>query len=259
METLFNRPLEHHPLALFAIALIAQWLAAYLGHALRKRREEAQGAERADLGAILRANLTLLALLIGFAFAMALSHYDERKNLEEAEATAMGTAYLRADLPPAGAAAQVRELLRRYADQRIRFYRERDPARLPQIRSETDRLDGELWSAVVGQATAAATPITALAVSGMNDVVNARARTEAAWRRHVPVTVWWLIGLVALAGNLLLGVSEKRRSAAILIVLPLVISVPLFLIADLDSARAGLIRVVPVDLMAQAGALAAQP
>lgn len=257
MEMLFNRPLEHHPLALFAIALIAQWLAAYLGHSYRRRREEAQGAERADLSAILHADLTLLALLIGFAFAMALGHYDERKNLEEAEATAIGTAYLRADLLPAGAAAQARELLRRYAEQRIRFYRERDPERLPQIRSETDRLEAGLWSLVTGQAAAGPTPIAALGVSGMNDVVNSEARTEAAWRRHVPVTVWWLIGLVALAGNLLLGVSEKRKSAAILAILPLVVAVPLFLIADLDTPRAGLIRVVPLELMTHAKALGA--
>jgi hypothetical protein len=45
--------------------------------------------------------MTLLALIIGFTFSMAVSRYDQRRTLEEAEANAIGTEYLRADLLPA--------------------------------------------------------------------------------------------------------------------------------------------------------------
>jgi hypothetical protein len=58
--------------------------------------------------------------------------------------------------------------------------------------------------------------------------------------------------LIAIAGNLLLGLSEKRRSAATLVILPVIVSIPFFLIADIDSPRAGVIRVVPVNLIAHA-------
>jgi hypothetical protein len=34
METLLNGPVEHHPLVLLAVALVMQWLAAYLGNYL---------------------------------------------------------------------------------------------------------------------------------------------------------------------------------------------------------------------------------
>jgi len=53
---------------------------------------------------------------------MAVSRYDQRKNYEEAEANAIGTEYIRADLLPADDAVKVRELLRTYIDQRIIFY-----------------------------------------------------------------------------------------------------------------------------------------
>ena len=44
----------------------------------------------------------MLALIIGFSISMASSRYDQRKNREEAEANAIGTEMLRADLlPPA--------------------------------------------------------------------------------------------------------------------------------------------------------------
>ena len=62
--------------------------------------------ERADFGVVLSATLTLLGLLIGFSFSMAVSRYDQRKNLEEAEANAIGTEYVRADLLPTGDATK---------------------------------------------------------------------------------------------------------------------------------------------------------
>ena len=53
---------------------------------------------------------------------MASSRYDQRKNLEEAEANAIGTEYVRADLLPAADRDKVRGLLKQYLDLRIRFY-----------------------------------------------------------------------------------------------------------------------------------------
>ena len=156
MGTFLNRPFEHHPLVLFTIALIVQWLAAYLGNYLRKRREPADVSEREDLNDILGATLSLLALIIGFTFAMAISRYDERNDLEGAEATALDVEYARADLLPADAAAQVRDLLGRYVQQRILFYDVDDPEQLKRIRSDTEKLKTELWSAVTGPAASPA-------------------------------------------------------------------------------------------------------
>jgi hypothetical protein len=247
-----DRPLEHYPLALFAFALIMQALGAYLGHLLGKRRAAADDAQRADLAAIVGATMTLLALIIGFTFAMAVGRYDQRKDLEDAEATAISAEYARAGLLPADTAAQTRDLLSRYAQQRILFYQVDDPARLIRIRAQTEALEHQLWSAVGGAAAATPTPVTALAVAGMNDVLNSEAHTDAAWGFHIPVTVWLLLLLIAFGGNVLIGLSERRRSILILMVFPLVIAVPFFLIADVDSPRGGLVRVVPVNLIAHA-------
>src|SRR5208282_5602357 len=130
---------------------------------------------------VLAASLTLLGLIIGFSFSMAVTRYDQRKNYEEAEANAIGTEYLRADLLPAANAAKVRVLLREYLDQRILFYQSRDERRLREIDVSTARLQTELWSAVQATAAAVPTPIVALAVAGMNDVLNSQGYTQAAW------------------------------------------------------------------------------
>src|SRR5262245_13591700 len=93
------------PLVIFVIAITAQWLAVYAGHLLRMKTRPLREEERADFDLVRAAALTLLGLIIGFSFAMAVTRYDQRKNLEEAEANAIGTEYLGADfLPPSVAA-----------------------------------------------------------------------------------------------------------------------------------------------------------
>jgi hypothetical protein len=112
---------------------------------------------------------------------MALGRYDQRKNYEEEEANAIGTEYARAGLLPAVDAAKVRALLLNYLDQRILFYTTRDEQQLAQIDAQTAKLQAELWSAVQAPAVAQPTPVIALAVSGMNDVLNSQGYTQAAW------------------------------------------------------------------------------
>jgi hypothetical protein len=239
-----------YPLAIFVGAFAVQCVAAFMGDSLRRRGAPIDETARKDFSTILAGALTLLALIIGFSFSMASSRYDQRKTLEEAEANAIGTEYVRADLMPAEQAVRMRGLLVKYAGQRILFYQETDAARLRQIDSETVVLHNELWRAVTQPAPAAPTPVAALVVTGMNDVLNSQSYTQAAWWNRLPVGAWVLLILVAIAGNFLFGYSERRDKRARLALLPLIVSVPLFLIADIDTPRGGVIRVAPQNLIA---------
>ena len=107
---------------MFSCSLSSLWLSAWIGESISKRRRNLESEVREDFGVILAATLTLLGLIIGFTFSMAVNRYDQRKNYEEAEANAIGTEYVRADLLPAADAAKVRALLRNYLDQRVLFY-----------------------------------------------------------------------------------------------------------------------------------------
>jgi hypothetical protein len=239
-----------YPLTVFVSAFAVQCVAAYMGDFLRRRGAPIEETMRKDFGTILPAALTLLGLIIGFSFSMASSRYDQRKTLEEAEANAIGTEYVRADLMPAAQAAQIRELLVKYAGQRILFYQDTDVARLRQVDSETAVLQNELWHTVTSTALAAPTPVAPLVVAGMNDVLNSQGYTQAAWWNRLPVGAWVLMIAVAIWGNFLFGYSERRNGRMRLMLLPLIVSVPLFLIADIDTPRGGVIRVVPQNLIA---------
>jgi hypothetical protein len=251
-------PVLDHPFLFFFVTVGLQWGAAYAGDWVRRRVAAPAEDKRTDLDLVRAATLTLLGLIIGFTFQMAVSRYDQRKTYEREEANAIGTAYLRADLLPAEEAGKVRALLTRYVQQRLLFYTVDDESGLTRIDSETTALENAMWQTVSHAATANPTPLAALATAGMNDVLNATGYTQAAWWNRIPLAAWGLMALIAVAANLMLGYGERQTDWILLLVLPIVISIAVFLIADIDSPRGGVIRVQPQNLLALSRDLATQ-
>jgi hypothetical protein len=238
------------------ILLVLLWLSVRAGnffHSIKPLEPE----EREDFGVILTATLTLLFLIIGFSFSLAASRFDERMSLEAAEANAIGTEYTRADLLPPADSQKVRALLNNYLNRRIRFYRTRDRRQLREISAATSQVEIELWSSVRSPAEAQPTPVIALTVSGMNDVLNSRGYTEAAWLNRIPTGAWLLMTIIAVCSNLLVGYGANRdkQRRALFLVLPLVISIAFYIIADIDSPRSGIIRVSPLNLISLSASL----
>jgi hypothetical protein len=247
------------PFLVFVLSFAVLCLAAGGGDILRSKVHPLVEEERDDFGMILGATLTLLGLLIGFTFSMAISRYDQRKNFEEAEANAIGTEYLRADLLPPEDRARVRELLKMYLDERVLFYTTRDWARLAKINSDTAERQNELWVAVRPAATAGtASVVVALVISGMNDVLNSQGYTQAAWRNRIPIAAWALMAAIAICCNVLIGYGARRRDWHVFLIVPIAVSIAFFLISDIDSPRGGSIRVVPENLIALSQSLRAQ-
>jgi hypothetical protein len=245
--------LMNYPFVVSGLSFVLLWLSALLGASFRRRRKLEED-EREDFDLVIAATLTLLGLIIGFSFSMAVGRYDLRKNYEEAEANAIGTEYVRADLLPAVDAESVRLLLRQYLDERVMFYRTRDSRELQQINAVTSQLQTDLWNAVKSPADAQPTPVVALAVSGMNDVLNSQGYTQAAWWNRIPIAAWGLMVGIAICCNLLIGYGALHAEAKSvrLIVLPLVVSISFLLIADIDSPRSGIIHVTPQNLLSLA-------
>jgi hypothetical protein len=169
-----------YPLLVFVVSFFVLWASTRIGAGVLKRRRSLEQDVREDFDVILAATLTLLGLIIGFSFSMAINRYDQRKIYAESEANAIGTEYVRADLLPSADAAKVRALVRTYLEQRVLFYTSEDEQELRQADARTAQLQTELWSAVLAPALAQPTPIVALVVSGMNDVLNSQGYTQAA-------------------------------------------------------------------------------
>lgn len=243
--------LLQHPAILFVLLLVLLASATAAGSLVLRRIRPLADEGREDFTIVQGATLTLLALLIGFTLSMAVGRYDQRKNLEEEEANAIGTEYLRADLMEPEGGDKTRKLLARYLEQRIRYYRARGETDLQEIGSATAQLEDQMWKVVRDAALKAPNPITALAVGGMNDVINSQGYAEAAWRNRIPVAAWGMMIAIALFSSVMQGYGARTTGARIglLLIMPLTVSLSLALIADIDSPRGGLIRVVPQNLL----------
>jgi hypothetical protein len=249
----------NHPHLLALACLLLMWMMSLLGGWVRLRVRVPEGSDQANLGLVVSATLTLLGLIIGFTFSMASGRYDQRRLYEEGEANAIGTEYVRADLLPAAERAPVKSLLQEYLKSRIAFYNADYGATLTAINSETAALQARLWQSIQAQSVANPTPITALVISGMNDVLNSQGYAQASWWNRIPISAWSLMIAIAVFANLLVGYATRRSKSGnlLLLVLPLIVSVSFFLISDLDSPRGGAIKIPPVDLISLSQSISA--
>jgi len=167
-----------HPLLIFVISFAALSLASWIGAVQRRRHQLDQDVR--EYGVVENSTLTLLGLIIAFTFSMAIARFDQRKQGEATEANTIGTEYLRVGLLPPADAVKARALLVNYLDQRISYYVTRNQEELARIETGTARLQADLWTAVQAPAVAnPPNPVVALAVAGMNEVIDAQGYAQA--------------------------------------------------------------------------------
>jgi hypothetical protein len=247
--------LVDRPGLMLVVSFVVLLIAAMLGVVAQKAWNPVKANDHSELAIVQSAALTLLGLIVGFSFAMAISRYDQRKALEEAEANAIGTAYLRAGLMPESVSPDARSALKRYLDLRIQYYLTADQAELARVGAERAKVEADLWASARAFAAAAPTPVSALVASGMNDVFNSTDATAAAWLDRIPIPAWWLLVMIGVGANVTLGFGARRFDSLLLLVVPLTAAVSFFLIADIDSPRGGVVQVQPENLIRLAKSL----
>jgi hypothetical protein len=231
------------------------WAMTWIGGSFRKGSQKLDGENREEFLFILGGTLTLLGLIIGFTFSMAVSRYDLRKQYEEQEANTIGTEYSRVDLLPSADAAKVHALLINYLDQRILHYETTSNQQLEQIDSQTERLQQDLWSSVAATAAVQPTPVNTLILSGMNEAIDSQGYAQAASWNRIPIAAWSLLTIISMFCNFLVGYSLSEKRAFLSLILPIALSASLIFIVDIDSPRSGMIHVRPQNLESLADSL----
>jgi hypothetical protein len=248
----------NYPLLVSIAVFVLMLLSTRIGSALGKRAASPKEDGPSDSGPLLTSSLTLLFLLVGFSFSMAINRYDLRKNCEQAEAIAIGTAYSRADLLAPADAAKVQALLKSYLDQRMLSYTTRSPGRASKIATDTARLQAEIWSALRPALGAVPAPLMGVLVTGVNDMTNSQRSSQAAWLNRIPIAAWALMAIIGIGCCWLVGYRARKTNWLAFLIIPIAVSVSFFLIADLDSPRGGAIRVAPRNLSSLAQSLPTQ-
>jgi len=204
-------------------------------------------ARKAQISGIQGAVLGLLALLLGFTFAMAVNRYEARRELVVKQANAIGTTFLRAALLPEAHVAPVEDLLRHYVELLLKYAPlAKDPAKLAQGLRVFADIQVVLWEHAVAASKASPTPIVATFINALNETIDTEAERVAARQNRVPGSVWLLLLIVASLGCLTSSYSAGAQGVRFLfssLLLPLLIAVVLTLIADIASPYGGFITV----------------
>ena len=189
----------------------------------------------------------LLGLLIAFTVSGAANRFDARRTLTVQEANAIGTAYLRLDLLPAGAQPELRQKFRRYAEARLAVFRllpDFEASNAEAVRA--NELQRSIWNEVIAALPGVPQSATLMLLPALNEMFDITASRAIAAQAHTPLVVLCALAVLALFCCLLAGyglAGERPFDSALrMIGFALVVTLTIFVILDLDYPRVGFIR-----------------
>lgn len=212
------------------------------------RRESDSGS----LGTMVGATLGLLAFMLGFTFNMAANRFDLRKQMYVDEISSIGTTYLRASFLPQPYADDLRRLLVEYVD--VRVDAAMNPDHLARGIADSELLHRKLW-ARVNDFNAVQTPtvLQSLFVQSLNEMIDLHGkRVIVSLQLRIPTTIWVGLFAVTLLAMVLVGyqtAAAQQRNLLVNIVLAIAFSGVISLIADLDRATEGTVKLVQQPLL----------
>lgn len=232
-------------LGVVVLLLLAASLA--VGIAVRRRHDRdhrrAGKDDDGQEGYVVSAVLGLLALLLGFTFALAVDRFEARRALVLEEANAIGTAYLRTQLLPQPHRERISALLIDYTENRVALG-ESSAAATPHLLANNNRIVTDLWAATAaGFQSVKGLDFSSAYIESMNTLIDLDTSRKAARTVRVPTEVFvvLVIYLVVTSGVLGYVFSGPRGKAAAVFMLGL-LWMSMLLIVDIDRPTRGGIR-----------------
>ena len=216
-----------------------------------------------DVSTLEGAALGLLALMIGFSFAIALSRFEARRDALLSEANAIGTTALRARLLPAPYAQDALRSLKNYVQIRLDITQNAlSTSELNAAIGRSNEIQEALWrDAMAVAAKDTAMVPTGVFIQSLNEMIDNQGKRLAALRSRVPNIVFLALYGVSIVAFILAGYAngllEKQRVRLPVYVMGLLVSAVILLIQDLDRPTAGFINVSQQPMIDVATSIAA--
>jgi hypothetical protein len=237
------------PLGLiFAILLAGLCISAWIGRYVRQKlgpvgaKGKDEETDQADL--VVSSVMGLLALLVGFTFALAIDRYDTRRANVVTEANAIGTTYLRTQLLDEPHRARLSRLLIEYTDNRIALAQSGPGPKFTELLKRNDSLLTDLWTATVA-AFPSMRPydFSSSYLETMNQMIDMDSVRKAGRRAHVPPPVFALLFLYQFVTAAVLGyvmVGKNGRWGAVFLLFLFALAV--IFVIDIDRPVGGAIQ-----------------
>jgi hypothetical protein len=230
---------------LVALTLIAGVVAAHeIGFWLGSLTRSADEHFDRQVALVRTSTAALVAFLIGFAFSGAGSRFIERLDIIVKEANALRTAYLRADTIAEPQRGELKAALKEYTADRVTLLSREGRDEIEPLLAKVSGLHERMWRSAV-KATQS-TPLMAVVLPPINEVIDLHSTHLAMARRHLPVPIMAvLLGAAAISVSMIgFGNGRAGRRFSVLdSVYGVVLAVALWMTIDLDYPGIGLIRV----------------
>lgn len=232
------------PSWLVGTVLLALMITAnFLGRWFRTRRATSPGEDDSTQESyILSAVFGLLALLLGFTFALAVDRFEARRLLVLDEANAIRTTYQRAQTFEEPHRTRLAGLIRQYAGNRLALAQATDMGERARLMSASQGLQAAMWSATVAAVAPSRDDVSAAFMDSMNQVMEVGAARKEARQAHVPRRIFTVLLIYMVVATASLGYTIDRRYRVEMILLLALSAMSYLLIVDIDEASQGGVR-----------------
>ncbi len=236
---LFDLDAVYIVIILFVFMLTAVWIGYKIG--LKKTKSENKNPE------ISSSLLGLLALILGFTFAMAGSRYENRKNNLIDEANCIGTAILRADIYPDSLKNEFKKDFKSYLDSRRDYYLlDNNEEKLTASLKQSGVESGKLWNRATFYAKNKDYFIqSTMMLPALNEMFDSASKSNMVLNSKVPETIIYLMLAFSVIISFFIGYNsglEKKINTKFIIGFCFLICIVILITLDLDRPRRGLIK-----------------
>lgn len=208
---------------------------------------------RSGTAAIEASVFALLGLLVAFTFSGAAQRMAERRTILVEEVNDIGTAWLRIDMLDAADQPALRELFRRYVDERISYYGNvADLDKRDAIANQVGQLQKQIWAASMRASRNTLPPFAASYIGAVNDMFDISTTQTVAQKIHPPSMAYVFLGFLTLVSAVLVGLNlavSKRSTFLHQVIYATVMSAALYIIIDFEFPRIGTIRIDQSDAL----------
>lgn len=224
-----------------AVSIVSLKIGFRLARTGRRPIREQEAQVRTMTGA----SVGLLTFMLVFTFWIASSHYNQAREVVLDEAGFIGTTYMRAALLPEPYRLEIRNLFREYVDVRLAGIQSGDVA---QASSREEEVRRRIWSRTMAAREETGDPIfDEFLRRSLSKFIALHTKWVGVQKEFNISTVVWvalyvIIALTMISIGFHAGMTNMSR-APVIPVFVLLLSVLMFLIADLDTPHVGALRV----------------
>lgn len=230
-------------LLFFSLFILTNLFGYYLGKVNTLKKGEQHFSRVSSIQAGL---MGILGVMLAFSFSISSERFEHRRKLVNEESVKIQSAFYRAGLLPDTTRNEMRDLLKKYLEERINFYKPGNTNKdMQKSQVRAKQLQERIWSKTATISKASPNLNTNINILALTEMIEISGIISASFQTHLPEFIIVLLVFISLCTNLIMGYNDgftTERNILFTVILNLVLCSILFLIMDLDRPTTGFLR-----------------